>query len=131
MSPGIRVRHGKLCPTRSGGRCTCKPTYQPNVWSAREGKRLFKTLPTLAEANSWRAEAQVALRQGTLLAQLVGDVREAAERWLEGARSGQSHRPKRPTTAWPPYRREPCALTTCTSSGPCDDLPPPADARRG
>jgi integrase len=88
VSPGIRVRHGKLCPTRSGGRCTCRPTYQANVWSAREGKRLFKTFPTLAEAKAWRAEAQVALRQGTMRAGSSGTLREAAEAWLEGARSG-------------------------------------------
>jgi integrase len=88
VSPGIRVRHGKLCPTRSGGRCTCKPTYQANVWSAREGKRIFKTFPTLAEAKAWRAEAQVALRQGTMRAGSSGTLREAAEAWLEGARNG-------------------------------------------
>jgi integrase len=88
VSPGIRVRHSKLCPTRSGGRCACKPTYQANVWSAREGKRIFKTSPTLAEAKAWRAEAQVALRQGTMRAGPSGTLREAAEAWLEGARSG-------------------------------------------
>jgi integrase len=88
MSPGIRVRHGKLCLARSGGRCTCKPTYQANVWSAREGKRIFKTFATLAEAKAWRAEAQVALRQGTMRAGSSGTLREAAEAWLEGTRNG-------------------------------------------
>jgi integrase len=52
VSPGIRVRHSKLCPSRSGGACRCRPTYQANVWSAREGKRLFKTFASLAEAKA-------------------------------------------------------------------------------
>jgi integrase len=88
VSPGIQVRHSKLCPTRSGGACKCKPTYQANVWSARDGKRLFKTFPTIAEAKAWRTEAQVALRKGTMRAGASGTLREAAEAWLEGARSG-------------------------------------------
>jgi integrase len=88
VSPGIQVRHSKRCPTLSGGACRCKPTYQANVWSARDGKRLFKTFPTLAEAKAWRAEAQVALRKGTMRAGSSGTLREATEAWLDGARSG-------------------------------------------
>jgi integrase len=88
VSPGIQVRHSKLCPTRSGGACNCKPSYQANVWSARDGKRVFKTFPTVAEAKAWRAEAQVALRRGTMRAGSSGTLREAAEAWLERARSG-------------------------------------------
>ena len=88
VSPGIRVRHGKLCPSRSGGACRCRPTYQASVWSAREGKRLFKTFATLGEAKAWRAEAQVALRKGTMRAGSSGTLREAGEAWLEGVKSG-------------------------------------------
>jgi integrase len=88
VSPGIRVRHSKVCPSRSGGVCRCRPTYQASVWSAREGKRLFKTFATLAEAKVWRTEAQVALRRGTMRAGSSGTLREAAEVWLEGAKSG-------------------------------------------
>ncbi|HXV58340.1 MAG TPA: hypothetical protein VD704_10770, partial [Gaiellaceae bacterium] len=88
MSPGIRVRHSKVCPSRSGGTCRCRPTYQASVWSAREGKRVFKTFATLAEAKGWRSEAQVALRRGTMRAGSSGTLRDAAEAWLEGAKSG-------------------------------------------
>ena len=87
-STGIRVRHGKLCPTRSGGACKCKPTYEANVWSAREGKRMFKAFPTLAEAKAWRADTQVALRRGTMRAAATVTLREAAEALLAGIRSG-------------------------------------------
>ena len=41
MNPGIRVRHGKLCPTRGDGRCTCKPTHRANVWNVIEALRLM------------------------------------------------------------------------------------------
>lgn len=88
VSPGIQVRHSKLCPTRRGGRCKCKPTYQANVWSAREGKRIFKTFPTLAAAKAWRADAQVALRKGTIRAGSTATLCDIAEAWLEGVRSG-------------------------------------------
>jgi integrase len=85
---GIRVRHSKLCPQRTGGRCRCEPTYQADVWSAREGKRVFKTFPTRAAAKEWRTEAQVALRRGTMRVGSAATLREAVERWLEGVRSG-------------------------------------------
>jgi integrase len=88
VSPGIRVRHGKLCPSRSGSACRCRTTYQANVWSAREGKRLFKTFASLAEAKAWRSEAQVALRKGTMRAGSSGTLRAAAEAWLEGVKGG-------------------------------------------
>jgi integrase len=88
MGPGIQVRHSKLCPTRSRGSCRCKPTYQANVWSARDGKRIFKTFPTLAAAKAWRADTQVALRLGTIRAGASPTLRAAAEAWLSGVYSG-------------------------------------------
>jgi integrase len=88
MSPGIRTRHSKACRSRGGGVCRCQATYQASVWSAREGKRLFKTFATLAEAKAWRAEAQVALRRGTMRARSTGTLHEAAEAWLHGVKTG-------------------------------------------
>jgi hypothetical protein len=76
---GIQVRHRTTCATRSGGKCNCKPGYQANVWSAREGKRLKKTFPTLAAARAWRAEAQTGIRRGTLRAPVATTVREAGD----------------------------------------------------
>jgi len=87
-SAGIRVRHSKLCPTRSGQACRCKPTYEANVWSARESTRIYKALPTLAAAKAWRADAQVALRRGTMRAGSTVTLRDAAETWLAGVRTG-------------------------------------------
>jgi integrase len=73
---------------RSGGRCNCRPTYQASVWSARDGRRIKKSFPTLAEAKAWRAAAQTAIRRGTLRAPSQVTLREAAEAWLAGARDG-------------------------------------------
>ena len=73
VSPGIRVRHSKVCLSRSGGTCRCRPTYQASVWSAREGKRVFKTFATLAEAKAWRSEAQVGATPGDDEGGLVGN----------------------------------------------------------
>ncbi len=86
---GIEVRHRTTCATRSGGKCNCKPAYQASVWSAREGKRLRKTFPTLSTARAWRAEAQTAIRRGTLRAPIATTVREAGEALVEGMRSGR------------------------------------------
>ena len=57
-------------------------------WSARERKRLRKTFATLAAARAWRAEAQTAIRRGTLRAPVATTVREAGEALVEGMRSG-------------------------------------------
>lgn len=88
VTAGIRVRHSKVCPSRAGGACRCRPTHQANVWSAREGKRLFKTFASLAEAKAWRTDAQVALRRGMMRAGSTGTLREAAEAWLDGVKGG-------------------------------------------
>jgi integrase len=85
---GIQKRHGRSCGTRSGGECNCKPTYQGNVWSAREKKRIFKTFPTHGAAKTWRGDAQVALRKGTMRAPTATTLRQTAEAWLAGVREG-------------------------------------------
>ena len=85
---GIEVRHKKACTSRAGGRCNCQPTYQASVWSARESKRIRKTFPTFAEARAWRAETQTGVRRGTLRAPAHTTVAEAAEKLIEGMRSG-------------------------------------------
>lgn len=85
---GIEIRHSKVCRSRTGGGCSCKPTYQASVWSAVEQKRIRKTFPTLAEARAWRSEAQTAIRRGTLRAPSQMTLRQAAGAWLEGAMTG-------------------------------------------
>ncbi|MCP9484906.1 MAG: site-specific integrase [Gaiellaceae bacterium MAG52_C11] len=86
---GIEVRHRTTCASHTGGKCNCKPAYQASVWSAREQKRLRKTFPTLAAARAWRAEAQTAIRRGTLRAPIAVTVRDAGVELVEGMHSGR------------------------------------------
>jgi integrase len=99
---GIDVRHRKACPAahNPASRCTCTPSYQAHVWSAREAKRIRKTFRTLAEAKAWRGEALVALRRGTMRAPSAATLREVWETWrtaaLDGSirnRSGDPYKP--------------------------------------
>jgi integrase len=83
---GIQKRHARGCAARGHGACSCTPTYQANVWSAREKRRIFKTFPTHAAAKTWRSDALVALRKGTMRAPTATTLREAADAWLAGAR---------------------------------------------
>jgi integrase len=86
--PGIAVRHRTRCATRHGGTCNCQPGYQAQAWSARDNTPIRKTFPTLAAARAWRSDAQTALRRGTLRAPTQTTIREAADTWLEGAKTG-------------------------------------------
>lgn len=89
MAEGIEIRHRKGCRSLSGGRCGCQPTYRAAVWSNRERKQIRRSFATVAEAKSWRSQANAALRQGTLRAPTPTTIADAAEAWLEGARAGQ------------------------------------------
>jgi integrase len=85
---GIRVRHSRSCKSTSGGRCNCRPSYEASVYSARDGRKIRRTFPTLAAARAYRSDASSALRKGTLRAPSATTVRDAAEAWLAGARDG-------------------------------------------
>src|SRR3954452_22068687 len=87
---GITPRHGRGCSRRASWewRCGCTASYQAQVWSRAEGKRLSRSFPTLAAAKNWRQDAAVALREGTFSVGESITVREAAERWVAGAGKG-------------------------------------------
>jgi len=85
---GIVVRHSRSCASRSGRACDCRPGYQAQAFSPRDRRTIRKTFPTLADARAWRAEAQSALRRGTLRAPTRTTLSEAAAQWLEAARAG-------------------------------------------
>jgi integrase len=88
LPEGITIRHGRSCPARERKRCRCDPNYQAQVWSARDGKRLSRSFPTLAAARTWRQDALVALRQGKIRPSGSTTLREAACDWLDGAAAG-------------------------------------------
>jgi integrase len=85
---GVQLRHARGCGSRSGGACSCSPSYQAQVFSQRDRRTIRKSFPTLAEARAWRQETQVALRRATLLAPSRITLAEAARGWLAAARAG-------------------------------------------
>jgi integrase len=84
---GIVVRHSQLCATHRGGACDCRPGYQAQAFSQRDGKTIRKTFRTLSEARAWRAETHRALRLGTLRAPTRATVAEVAAEWLSAAKA--------------------------------------------
>ncbi len=54
----------------------------------RDQRRIKKSFPTLAAAKAWRAEAQTAIRRGTMRAPSQVTLREAAQAWLVGVGAG-------------------------------------------
>jgi len=88
MAAGIRTRHGRSCHSRDGGRCNCSPSYEAWVYSKRDDKKIRKTFRELAEARSWRADAEVAVRKRTLRAPSKMTIAEDAAEWLEGVKRG-------------------------------------------
>jgi integrase len=85
---GIRPRHSRSCSSRTGKRCNCTPGWEAFVYLKREGRKLRKTFPTLAEAKRWRADASAAADRGRLRSPTSTTVRQAAEAFLTGARDG-------------------------------------------
>jgi len=97
---GIRVRHQKNCVSYSGKRCNCAPGYEAFVSLTRPRKKIRKTLPTLAAAKAWRAEAQVAVHRNELRPTPRTTLRDAAAAFLGGMadgsvrnRSGDAYKP--------------------------------------
>jgi integrase len=88
MAEGIEIRHSRKCASRAGGQCTCKPTYQAQVYSRRERRVIKKTFATQAAAKRWRAEAQNQLNQGKLRAPTPKTLRQAGEALIAGMKDG-------------------------------------------
>src|SRR6266545_4113119 len=85
---GLRARHSNGCAGARGGACSCSPSWEAWVFLPREKKKIRKTFSAQAAAKAWRADAQVALRKGTLRMPSNVTLREAAESWLQGAKAG-------------------------------------------
>ncbi len=83
--PGITTRHRKPCRSREGGRCNCRPSYEAWVFSKRDGRKIRRTFSDLAEAKSWRSDAQGAVRKRTMRAPSKTTLEEAGKVWLAGA----------------------------------------------
>jgi integrase len=89
MTEGIRRRHSAGCATRRGSRCDCQAGWEVFVFSARDGKKIRKTFPTLSAAKTWRADALAGLRKGTIRAARPITIGDAAIDLLDGMRNGR------------------------------------------
>ena len=85
---GSRSATRRGCVSREAGVATAIPAYQAQAYSRRDGKTLRKTFPTLAAAKAWRADAQSAIRRGTLRGPSAITIAEACDAWERGVREG-------------------------------------------
>ena len=88
MAEGIRKRHSRACRAHSGRHCNCHPSWEAWVWHPRERKKERQSFPTEAAAKSWRRQATIEIEQGRRRAPTKLTLREAAQAWLDDARSG-------------------------------------------
>jgi integrase len=88
LPEGIRLRHAKACPARTGKACTCKPTYEASVPLGGRGAKKRKTFASLQEAKAWRSRGVVAAADGLLLVSPSLTVREVAEGLIDGMERG-------------------------------------------
>lgn len=60
---GIDASHSGTCALASGGaRCSCRPTYQAEVYSPLQGKKIRETFATIDKARQWRTSTRGAFR---------------------------------------------------------------------
>jgi integrase len=88
MAKGIRERHSRACRASKGGRCSCDPTFEAQLWNPAEGRPLRRSFQNQAEAKTWLRDARTALRRGRSVVRAAPSLERAGEAWLEQARSG-------------------------------------------
>lgn len=103
MTTGIDTRHARACRSRPGGRCNCTPTYQAHVLDHRAGRRVRKTFPSHAAAKTWRQDALIALRAGSLpTPERTPTLADALDALIDGMTTGmildRSGTPYKPAT---------------------------------
>ena len=105
-TPGIRERHSRSCPSSDGGRCSCRPSIEAAVYSAKDGKKIRKVFigdGALKAAKDWRNERLVLLNRGALRAPVKRTLTEEAELWQRRAEAGETF-----TRAGRPYKPAVC-----------------------
>lgn len=87
---GIRIRHSRSCAASDGGNCNCEPSYEAYVWLNRDGTKVRRTFPRLAEAKSWRTDALKAAKDGKLGRPSKVTVQAAADDLLAKMKDGRA-----------------------------------------
>jgi integrase len=77
-------------------------SWEAFVYDRREHKKIRKSFASQAAAKSWRHDASVGLRKGTMRAPTSTTLRQAWEAWIEAARRGEilsrNREPFKPST---------------------------------
>lgn len=102
---GLRIRHSRECTSelglpaakRTGAKRACNCVVSVEAWAfdKRTGKKIRKTFSgsgAQAAAKNWRADATESVRRGTMRPATQTTLRQAAEQWLEGAKTGAIRR---------------------------------------
>lgn len=90
MAAGIDTRHARSCRSRGGGgRCNCTPSYRARVFDKRTGERVIKSFPTEAAAKTWRQDAVIALRTGSLTPTITPTLSDALDDLIDGMSTGR------------------------------------------
>lgn len=88
MAKGVRERHARSCRKPAGGRCSCEPSFEAQVWNPATGRPERRTFKDSAEARSWLRDAKVAVRRGRQVREASPTLEAAGEAWLAEARAG-------------------------------------------
>jgi hypothetical protein len=88
MAKGIRERHARSCRSRDGGRCSCAPSLEAQVWHPAEGRPVRKTFHDIAEAKTWVRDARIAIRRGREVTRTAPTLEDSGAAWLDQARAG-------------------------------------------
>jgi integrase len=82
---GVRQRHGRACNRPKD----CKKCpWEAFVYSKRDSRKIRKSFPSKAAAEAWRDDSRSAVRQQRMRAPTSETLDQAADAWLEGARTG-------------------------------------------
>src|SRR5262249_34394038 len=102
--PGIDVRHGRACPSRSGRACECSPAYRARALGSRAARRLGSApFADLEEALAGRRRASPPEAFAALGGPTGPTLGEAWAGYLAGAQAGRvlsakTGRPYKPST---------------------------------
>ena len=88
MAKGIRERHARSCRSHKGGRCSCTPSFEAQVWNPAERRPARKTFHDINEAGAWVRDARTAIRRGRAVRKPSPTLEDASTAWLQRARAG-------------------------------------------
>jgi integrase len=88
LPEGVRLRHRKACASRSSRRCSCEPYFEASVGLGVRGERRSKSFATAREARDWRIRMLAASRHRRRAVVTRETLRDAAEAYVGGMRSG-------------------------------------------